>query len=136
MVADASALALDDVVDAAFAGRPAEVEAQFAKARAAGTSAGTILFAALRHVTQLHKARRARCRRRILARCRAAAGQFSPQGRRQRRRSNFWSAAKLLVAMSELADAVLQSRRSADLADTIAERALLAIAANVRRNAA
>jgi hypothetical protein len=42
----------------------------------------------------------------------------------------------LLVAMSELADAVLQSRRNADLADTIAERALLAIAANVRRNAA
>jgi DNA polymerase-3 subunit delta len=47
-----------------------------------------------------------------------------------------WSAARLLVAMSELADAVLQSRRNADLADTIAERALLAIAANVRRSAA
>ena len=47
-----------------------------------------------------------------------------------------WSAARLLIAMSELADAVLQSRRNADLADTIAERALLAIAANVRRNAA
>jgi hypothetical protein len=31
---------------------------------------------------------------------------------------------------------VLQSRRNPDLADTIAQRALLAIAANVRRNAA
>ena len=57
VVADASALALDGVVDAAFAGRPPETEAQFAKAMAAGTSAGTILSWALRYVTQLHKAR-------------------------------------------------------------------------------
>ena len=81
-------------------------------------------------------AHRDRSRRRILARCACS------------RRCNFrrkdaiaaalrlWSAAKLLVAMGELADAVLQSRRNADLADTIAERALLAIAANVRRSAA
>jgi len=38
--------------------------------------------------------------------------------------------------MAELADAVLQSRRTPELAETIAERALLAIAANVRRTAA
>jgi hypothetical protein len=38
--------------------------------------------------------------------------------------------------MGERAAAVLQSWRNAHLADTIAERALLAIAANVRRNAA
>jgi len=54
---DASALALYGVLDAAFAGRPPETEAQFAKAMAAGTSAGTILSWALRYVTQLHKAR-------------------------------------------------------------------------------
>ena len=57
VVADASALALDVVVDCAFAGRAPEMEANFSKALAAGTSAGTILFSALRHVTQLHKAR-------------------------------------------------------------------------------
>jgi DNA polymerase-3 subunit delta len=47
-----------------------------------------------------------------------------------------WTAARLLSAMAELADTVLQSRRNASLADTIAERALLAIAANTRRSAA
>jgi DNA polymerase-3 subunit delta len=57
VVADASALALDAVVDAAFAGRAAETEAQFSKALSAGTSAGSILSWALRYVTQLHKAR-------------------------------------------------------------------------------
>jgi hypothetical protein len=37
--------------------------------------------------------------------------------------------------MAELAGAVLDSRQHPDLADTIAERALLAIAANARRSA-
>jgi hypothetical protein len=37
--------------------------------------------------------------------------------------------------MAELAEAVLESRRTAMLADTIAERSLLAIAANARRSA-
>jgi DNA polymerase-3 subunit delta len=47
-----------------------------------------------------------------------------------------WNAARLTTAMAELADAVLESRRRPALADTIAERALLAIAANGRRSAA
>ncbi len=57
VVADASALALDAVVDAAFAGRAPETESQFSKALSAGTSSGTIMSWALRYVTQLHKAR-------------------------------------------------------------------------------
>src|SRR5204862_3025874 len=44
VVAAASALALDGVVDAAFAGRIADTESQFAKAMTAGTSAGTIMY--------------------------------------------------------------------------------------------
>jgi DNA polymerase-3 subunit delta len=47
-----------------------------------------------------------------------------------------WSAARLANVMTELAEAVLDSRRRPLLADTIAERALLAIAANGRRSAA
>src|SRR5215467_2436153 len=57
VVADASTLGLDDLVDAAFAGRTAELEVQFGKARTAGTAAGTILSAALRQTAQLHRAR-------------------------------------------------------------------------------
>ena len=63
---------IDDIVDAAFAGRPAELETQLGKARTAGTSAGSILFAAQRQVAQLHKWRTAiEAGRAVLARCRA-----------------------------------------------------------------
>ena len=57
IVADASALALDRAVDDAFAGRPAEIESELAKARTAGIAAGSIIAAAMRQVVQLHKAR-------------------------------------------------------------------------------
>src|SRR5215831_8759961 len=57
VVSDASALALDALLDAAFAGKTADVEFQFAKARTAGTAPGAILSAALRHVGVLHRAR-------------------------------------------------------------------------------
>jgi DNA polymerase-3 subunit delta len=136
VISDASALALDDIVDAAFAGRPADLETQFAKARTAGTSAGSILFAAQRQVAQLHKWKTA---------IEAGAG-FSldaVQPPLHFRRKDLigaalktWSAARLATAMAELAEATLQSRRNTDLADTIAERALLAIAENGRRRAA
>jgi DNA polymerase III subunit delta len=136
VVSDASALALDDIVDAAFAGRPAELETQLGKARMAGTSAGSILFAAQRQVAQLHKWRSA-----IEAGSGFSLDAVQPPINFRRKDTiaaalKLWSAARLLAAMTELADAVLQSRRNADLADTIAERALLAIAANVRRSAA
>src|SRR5712672_3174654 len=57
VVADASMLALDGVIDAAFAGRTGDVEFQFAKACIGGTSPGTIISGSLRHVATLHKAR-------------------------------------------------------------------------------
>ena len=136
VVADASALQLDDIVDTAFAGRPAELETQLAKARAAGSPAGSIFFAAQRQVAQLHKWRTAM----------EAGSGFSLDAAQPplhfRRKAlieaalKVWSAARLANAMAELADAVLQSRKNPDLADTIVERALLAIAANSRRSAA
>ncbi|HEX4411968.1 MAG TPA: DNA polymerase III subunit delta [Xanthobacteraceae bacterium] len=136
VVSDASALALEDIVDTAFAGRPIELEAQLAKARTAGSSAGSILFNAQGQVAQLHKWRTTI----------EDGGSFSLDSVQPplhfRRKTlveaglKTWNAARLLNAMAELADATLQSRRNSDLADTIAERALLAIAANARRGAA
>ncbi len=136
VVADASALGLDDIVDAAFAGRPAELETQLAKARTAGTSAGSILFAAQRQVAQLHKWKTA-----IEAGAGFSLDAVQPPLNFRRKdvigaALHIWSAARLATAMAELADAVLESRRKSMLADTIAERALLAIAANGRRSAA
>src|ERR1700730_14859972 len=55
VVSDASSLALEDIVDAAFAGHPAELETQLTKARTAGSASGSILFTAQRQLAQLHK---------------------------------------------------------------------------------
>ena len=136
VVSDASSLALDDIVDAAFAGQTAELESRLAKARTAGTSPSSIFFAAQRQVAQLHKWRMA---------IEAGAG-FSidtalPPAQFRRKRLveaalKLWNAARLAAAMADLADAVLQSRRTNKLDDTIADRALLAIAVNARRSAA
>jgi DNA polymerase-3 subunit delta len=136
VVSDASALALEDLVDAAFAGRPAELEAQLAKARTAGTGAGSVLFNGQRQVAQLHKWRTS-----IEEGAPFSLDTAQPPPHFRRKASietalRLWSAARLAAAMAELADATLESRRKSALAETIAERALLAIAANARRGAA
>jgi DNA polymerase-3 subunit delta len=136
VVSDASALAIEDIVDAAFAGRPGELETQLAKARVAGTSAGSILFNAQRQLAQLHKWRLTIEQDRSFSL--DAVQPPLPFRRRPLVEAALktWNAKRLAAAMAELADAVLDSRRNGDLADTIAERALLAIAVNGRRTAA
>ena len=137
VVSDASGRAVDDLVDAAFAGRPGEVEAHLATVQSAGTTVGSIFFAAQRQLAQLHKWRAA---------IEAAGGRFSvdslvPPVHFRRKEMveaalKQWTAARLAVAMGEVAEAVLASRRTPALADTIAERALLSIATRARRSAA
>ena len=55
VVADASELKLDPIVDGAFAGKPDLVETEFAKAMVAGTYPGVIISAAQRQAAWLHK---------------------------------------------------------------------------------
>jgi len=136
VVSDASALAIDDLVDAAFAGRPADVEAQLAKVRTAGAPVGSIFFAAQRQLAQLHKWRTA-----IEAGAPFSLDHVQPPLHFRRKALveaalKQWNATRLGAAMTELADAVLASRRTPALADTIAERALLALAVRARRSAA
>jgi DNA polymerase-3 subunit delta len=136
VVSDASSLAIDDIIDAAFAGKPADLEAQLSKARTAGTSSGSILFAAQRQVAQLHKWRIA-----IESGAPFSLDGVQPPLHFRRKGSieaalKLWNGARLSTAMTELADAVLESRRNFDLAETIAERALLAVAVKARRTAA
>ena len=136
VVSDASALALEDIVDAAFAGRPAEVEAQLGKARTAGVAAGSLLFNAQRQLAQLHKWRLA-----IEEGSPFSLDAVQPPLHFRRKTPveaalRTWSVARLTAAMAELADAVLESRCRPALADVVAERALLAIATQGRRSAA
>ncbi len=136
VVADASSLALDAVVDAAFAGRTGETEAQFARALDAGTSSGTVVSAALRHVGQMHKARLA-----IEGgeRTETALYSFVPPIHFSRRNSiqsalSGWTAARLARAMDVLADAMLNVRRTPALADALGQRALLRVAMTAKRD--
>jgi DNA polymerase III subunit delta len=136
VVSDASALALDELVDTAFAGRPAELEAQLAKVRTAGTAVGSIFFAAQRQLAQLHRWRTA-----IEGGAPFSLDSLQPPLHFRRKTLveaalRQWNAARLAAAMAELAEAVLSSRRTPALADTISERALLAIAVRARRAAA
>lgn len=135
VVADASSLALDDVVDAAFAGKPAEVDLHFAKAQAAGTAPGAIVGAALRQILVLHRLRLA-----VDGGVSAAGVVESARPPIHFRRKPMieaalrnWSSARLLRAMSQLSEAVLETRRQPVLAPAIAHRALIAVAVNARQ---
>jgi DNA polymerase-3 subunit delta len=135
VVADASTLALDGLVDAAFAGRTSELEAQFGKARTAGTAPGTIVSAALRQVAQLH---RARLSVEEGASVTEAAGGIQPFVHFSRKQAveaalKNWTSPRFERAMTQLADALLETRRQPGMADAIAQRTLLSLAVNARR---
>ena len=135
VVADASTLALDGLIDAAFAGRTGELEAQFGKARTAGTAPGTIVSGALRQVSQLHKARLAVEEGASVS---EAAGGIQPFLHFSRKAAveaalRTWTSARLERAMAQLAEAALEARRQSAMAEAIAQRALLALAVNARR---
>ena len=135
VVADASALALDSLIDAAFAGRLPDLEKEFAKAMVAGTNPGTILSAATRQLERLH----------VLSL--EIAGGASVSEVVQRPQSGFhfrrqeaitkalraWTAERLGKVMSMLAEASLDARKQSDLAETIAQRALSLIARSAAR---
>lgn len=135
VTADASSLALDGVIDAAFAGRLPEVEQQFAKARAAGTAPGTIVSAALRQLGQLHKLRLAVETGSSVAN--VVEGIRPPVHFRRKplieAALSVWSSDRLADVMTQMAQAVLETRRQSNLADAIAQRVLISTAVMARR---
>ncbi|MBI3701422.1 MAG: DNA polymerase III subunit delta [Afipia sp.] len=135
IVTDASGLALDPVVDNAFAGKPPEVERAFAKAIASGINPNAILMAAQRQAAALHKARLSVDEGRMESDV-VESGfprlHFSRKPLVEIALRNS-SSDRLLRVIAQLADAVLEMRKQSDLADTIAQRTLLAIAVNSRR---
>jgi DNA polymerase-3 subunit delta len=135
VVTDASALEVDELIDAAFAGRPAEVESQLGKARIAGTTPGTIFFAALRQLSQLHKGRLAIEQGDSIGEAAASVQTFGQFGRKSAIETALrqWTAERLVGLMAQLAQAALAARRQPSLATEIVERALLSIALSARR---
>jgi DNA polymerase-3 subunit delta len=135
VVADASALALDGVIDAAFAGRTADVDSEFGKARAGGSSPAAIISAAIRQIANLHKMRLAVDAGDSIefAMKRGAPPVHFTREKLVGDSLRIWTAARFLRAMQQLAEASLDMRRNAPLAEAIAQRTLLSIAVSARR---
>jgi DNA polymerase-3 subunit delta len=134
-VSDASDLKLDAIVDAAFAGKPAVVETEFAKAMVAGTYPGQIILAAQRHAAFLHKTSLS-----VEGGTPAAMAldsgfprlHFSRKAAAETALRNL-STARLAQVIDQLAAAALETRRQATLGAAIAQRTLLSIAVSARR---
>jgi DNA polymerase-3 subunit delta len=139
VVADASALVLDNLLDSVFAGRVAEVEAAFGRAIEAAIAPGRIVTTALYQVAQLHRAR-------LAVEAGASVQDAADQilGRAQFRRKaaveaalRLWTAVRLERVMAQLSDTSLDARRLsgaiAGLADAAVGRALLAISRAARQ---
>ncbi len=135
VVADASDQALDGVIDAAFAGETRDVETEFGKARAGGSSPAAIVSAAIRQVANLHKMKLAVEGGDSIefAMMRGAPPVHFTRKKEVEAALRTWSPPRLLRAMAQLADASLDARRNAALAETIAQRTLLSIAVSARR---
>lgn len=135
VVTDASALALDAIVDGAFAGRPADVDTAFARAMAAGTYPGMIVLSAQRQAALLHKARLAVDDGQSIT---SAVESGFPRLHFSRKplveaALQASSTARLTGIITQLADAAFEMRKQARLAGSIAHRTLLAIATATRR---
>jgi DNA polymerase-3 subunit delta len=138
-VADSSALVLDAIIDAAFAGRAGELETQLAKARSAGVAPARIVAAAVTQAAQLHRARTSIEGGTPVA---DAVDQIVAKAQFRRRPAieaalAAWTAPRLERVMADLAAATLETRRLsgplADLADPVVGRALLVAATAARR---
>jgi len=135
VVADASEMKLDPIVDGAFAGRPDLVESEFAKAMVAGTYPGVIISAAQRQAAWLHKSAFAVAEGMPVSTLLDSGFprlHFSRKPMAETALRHF-SATKLVAVIEQLATAALDMRKQTSLAAAIAQRTLLSIAANARR---
>jgi DNA polymerase III subunit delta len=135
VIADSSALVLDDVVDAAAAGEGEAALVAFAKAREAGIPASVVIGAAIRHVALLHRlslrVERGEQPGRIVEDP-ALRIHFSRKDRVRRALDRFGAAA-LERTLAALGVAALAARRTAEIAEPLAEREVLALAKGARR---
>ncbi len=136
VVADASGLAIDDVLDAASAGDSKAALRALSAARAEGTSPASILNAAIRHLSALHRMslqmEAGEDTETVLKRNRVFWRRMDDHKRALRRLGS----RSLESALIALGEAELESRRSSALADVIAERAILSLAERGKRKGA
>jgi DNA polymerase-3 subunit delta len=134
IMSDVSSLAMDAVVDAAFAGEGTGLEIGSRRLAAEGVSASTVLGAALRHALMLLSARMAveegRPAGAVVEGMRGLHFRRKPLVERHLQR---WTSDTLKQAITQIQASVMDTRRLADLGDTITAKTLLDLARAARR---
>lgn len=135
VVADASELKIDPIIDGAFAGKPELVESEFAKAMVTGTYPGVIISAAQRQAAWLHKTALAAAEGTPVS---TLLDSGFPRLHFSRKANvetalRYFTPARLAAVIEVLATAALDMRKQAALAAVIAQRTLMSIAVNAKR---
>jgi DNA polymerase-3 subunit delta len=134
IMSDVSSLAMDAVIDAAFAGDGTGLEIGARRLAAEGVAASTLLGAALRHALGLLPARLdVETGRPVSSVVDGWRGLHFKRKSLVERQLQRWTAAGLGQAVERLQTSLLETRRLADLADTIAAKTLLDIARMARK---
>ena len=112
-----------------------DVETEFGKARQGGSSPAAIISAAIRQVANLHKMKLAVDAGDSIefAMKRGAPPVHFTRERQVGEALRIWAPQRLVRTMEQLAEASLDMRRNAPLAEAIAHRTLLSIAVGARR---
>ncbi len=132
-LSDVSAHALDDVVDAAFAGRLAEADTALRRAFREGTHASVVLGALLRHGLQLLPARAdVEAGRSTDSVVEAWRGLFFRRKNVVKLQLAAWRVPLLREAVDIVQRAILASRQAPDLAEAAAAQAVMAVAVRAR----
>jgi DNA polymerase-3 subunit delta len=126
-VGDAAEIALDRVVMAAAAGRPADAVRELSRSVGGGESAQALIAAVQRHFLRLHRLRGAYDGGRSLEE--AIQSLRPPLHFRQRAavesQCRAWSLLRLTAALASIAQAAEAARRNSAMEDTLAEHLLL-----------
>jgi DNA polymerase-3 subunit delta len=134
VMADASAMALDQVTDAVFSGDASALDHGLGRLFAEGEDPGMVAGAALRQALNLHKARLSADRGVPAQELARAARVFGPRRTAAfERHLRLWTAPALESALATLREAQLAIRRQPRLGPALASRALLTIALAARR---
>ena len=133
IVSDVSSSAIDQVLDAAFVGDGSGIDAGVRRLASEGTSPQAVLALALRHAITLLNARaEVEAGRSVSAVVESWRGIAYPRRAILQRQVNGWTPAALRSGVERLQTAVLESRRMADLAPPLAQRALMEVARQAR----
>lgn len=134
ILSDVSSLAMDAVIDAAFAGNGADLETGSRRLAAEGMNASVVLGGALRHAFLLLAARHSvddgRSVQNVMEGMRAMHFRRKPLFERQLQK---WTTSSLRDAIDALQTALLQTRRLAAMGDVIMAKTLLDLARTARR---